>query len=352
MKKNVFGLAAMAVAVSMASCSLEEVMEQPAQQAIGFSAFVGKSTKAEIVGVGSPGGLTEFYVFGKYGDATGTYTTDVFTNDKVEVTAANTAIETTEYWVADKHYKFAAYSDGNSQLPTPANVSFDNDGHITFRDYKAGTNDLILAAPTNEVTTPATITSDNPSAVTLEFKHLLSQVAFEFVNGFTNGYQVKITDLQFNVPNKATYSYQTNDYAWSTPDTEATKSYTVNGDVAFAASEGDKTSAYNFVIPQSNSTITASFKVEVFDDNDNPVTTQPKEYTGVSLATGTTTIPGSDDDVWTPGYKYKYTATINASVLDDVMFPIKFTVSSVEGWTDAESNTDEDFGLDLDGSSN
>lgn len=349
MKKNVFGLAAMAVAVSMASCSLEEVMEQPAQQAIGFSTFVGKSTKAEIVGVGSPGGLTEFYVFGKYGDATGTYTTDVFTNDKVEVTAANTAIETTEYWVADKHYKFAAYSDGNSQLPTPANVSFDNDGHITFCDYKAGTNDLILAAPTNEVTTPATITSDNPSAVTLEFKHLLSQVAFEFKNGFTNGYKVKITDLQFNVNNKATYSYQTDDYTWGTPTELTYKSYTINSNAAFAASDGDKTSEFNFVIPQTNADIKASFTVTVYD-TDGTTQIAEKKYAddnAVSLATGTTTTPGSDSNTWTPGYKYKYTATINADVLDDVMFPIKFTVSSVEGWTDAKNGSNEDFGLTL-----
>ena len=344
MKKSMYGLAAMAVAVSMASCSLEEVMEQPAQQAIGFSAFVGKSTKAEIVGVGSSGGLTEFYVFGKYGDATGTYTTDVFTNDKVEVTTANTAIETTEYWVADKHYKFAAYSDGNSQLPTPANVSFDNDGHITFPDYTAGEKDLILAIA--EKTTGTTIDND-PGAVTLEFKHLLSQVAFEFKNGFTNGYKVKITDLQFNVNNKATYSYQGSAYSWAMKDPAESedKTYKINEEKPFDGEEANKTqtSAYKFVIPQTNASITASFKVEVFDDNDNPVTTQPKEYTGVSLATGTTTTPGSDDDVWTPGYKYKYTATINADVLDDVMFPIKFTVTSVEGWENATGNPDLDL---------
>ena len=46
MKKKVFWLAAMAVTVSMASCSLEEVVEQPTPQAIGFSSFVGKPTKA------------------------------------------------------------------------------------------------------------------------------------------------------------------------------------------------------------------------------------------------------------------------------------------------------------------
>lgn len=349
MKKNVFGLAAMAVAVSMASCSLEEVMEQPAQQAIGFSTFVGKSTKAEIVGVGSPDGLTEFYVFGKYGDTSdGTYTNDVFINDKVEVTTANTAIETTKYWVANKFYKFAAYSNGNSQITD--NVSFGTDGHITFTNYEAGTNDLILATPA-EVPS-GTPSSSNPSAVTLEFKHLLSQVAFEFKNGFTDGYQVKITDLQFNVPNKAMYSYQTNDYAWSTPDTEATKSYTVNGGNPFDGEEANKTqtSESNFVIPQSNADIKASFTVTVYDTGGEVVAT--KEYKGddaVPLATGTTTTPGGDNNAWTPGYKYKYTATIDASVLDDVMFPIKFTVTSVEGWKDAKDDTNGDFGLDLDG---
>ena len=346
MKKNVFGLAAMAVAVSMASCSLEEVMEQPAQQAIGFSTFVGKSTKAEIVGVGGTNGLTTFYVFGKYGDASGnTYTNNVFENYVIDNVTSTTGAEysTDQYWVANKKYVFAAYSDGNDKIET--NVSFDENGHITFIDYTAGEKDLILA--TAEKTTGTTIATA-PDAVELEFKHLLSQVAFEFKNGFTNGYQVAITDLKFNVPNKATYSYQGSTYGWDTPDTEATKSYTVNGDAAFDNTAAN-TSESNFVIPQSNTDIKASFTVTVYD-TDGTTVVATKEYedvNAVSLATGTTTIPSGDNNVWTPGYKYKYTATINADVLDDVMFPIKFTVSSVESWTDAKDDSNEDFGLTL-----
>lgn len=347
MKKKVFWLAAMAVTVSMASCSLEEVVEQPTPQAIGFSSFVGKPTKAatEIVGVGGASGLTKFYVFGKYGDATGTYDVEVFNNSEVAVNALNTPSTPTgeqKYWVANKKYMFAAYSDGNNQLTT--GVSFDQSGHITITGYTAGNNDLILAAP-NEITTDATISSQ-PNAVELEFKHLLSQVAFEFKNGFNNGYQVKITGLQFSVPNTATYSFQTSTYKWDTPNTSANKEYTVNSDAAFDNSE-TKQSEYNFVIPQNNSSINASFTVTVYD-TDGSTVVATKNYTDgnvVSLATGTTTTPAEGSNVWTPGYKYKYTATIDAKILDDVLFPIQFTVTSVDTWTD--STADDNFGLDL-----
>lgn len=343
MKKNKFWLAAMAVTVSMASCSLEEVMEQPEPQAIGFSSFVGKPTRAvtEIVNPGSTGSgtpLSTFYVFGKYGDAAGgTYTNDVFSNTSVTVTETNTEIATAQYWVPNKSYKFAAYSDGNSKIES--NISFGTDGNITITGYSAGLNDLILATPA-EVQTGATITEDNPSAVSLEFNHLLSQVGFEFTNGFTNGYKVQITGLKINIPNKATYS-KTSAYSWGAPNTNADKTYTVNGGDKFDSS-ASKLSEYNFVIPQNNGSLNAEFTVTVYDNNDIQII--QKEFFDVPLATGTTTTPGSDNNVWTPGYKYKYTATIDASVLDDVMFPIEFKVVAVEGW---ESSTGGNSNLPL-----
>lgn len=343
MKKNKFWLAAMAVTVSMASCSLEEVMEQPEPQAIGFSSFVGKPTRAvtEIVNPGSTGSgtpLSTFYVFGKYGDAVGgTYTNDVFSNTSVTVTATNTEIATAQYWVPNKYYKFAAYSDGNSKIGS--DISFGTDGNITIADYEAGDKDLILAIP-NEVSTGATITEGNPDAVSLTFNHLLSQVGFEFTNGFTNGYKVQITGLKINIPNKATYS-KTSVYSWGAPNTNADKTYTVNGGDKFDSS-ASKLSEYNFVIPQNNGSLKAEFTVTVYDNNDIQII--QKEFPDVSLATGTTITPGSGNNVWTPGYKYKYTATIDASVLDDVMFPIEFKVVAVEGW---ESSTGGNSNLPL-----
>ena len=355
MKKKVFWLAAMAVTVSMASCSLEEVVEQPTPQAIGFSSFVGKSTKAatEIAAPGQTNGLTTFYVYGAYISGAGTdYDINVFNGNTVTVTNINTPSTPdgeTKYWVANKQYKFVAYSNGNS---THNNVSFNGDdkGHITITDYEAGTSDLILA---EQSVTTTDISGTSPGAVELEFKHLLSQVAFEFKNGFTNGYRVKITDLKFSVNNKATYSYETQSsaYGWSTPSESADKSYTVNSNAVFDNTAA-KTSEFNFVIPQTNTVIKASFTVTVYDTDGKTVvaTKEYKDDDAVSLATGITTTPNAGtENTWTPGYKYKYTATINADVLDDVMFPIKFTVSSVEGWTDAKNGSNEDFGLDLDG---
>lgn len=364
MKKSIFGLAAMAVAVSMASCSLDEVMEQPAEQAIGFSSFVGKPTKSltelikpDVTPDAGQAALTDFWVFGNYGTKDGgTYDNVVFTNEKVTVSSSSftnvgpATAANNKYWVADKDYMFAAYSNGNTQLTTTSAVSFGTDGHITITDYVAGDNDLILATPA-KVSTDATIASQ-PSAVPLTFSHLLSQVAFEFKNGFTNGYKVKITGLKFSVNNKATYSYKTNAYLWTlaSPASNADKSYTVNSGNAFAKTDGDKTSEYNFIIPQSNKYIKASFTVEVSDDKGTVVATKEyKEATAVPLATGTSTTPsGAAENTWVSGYKYKYTATIDANVLGDVMFPIQFTVTKVDDWSTASSDT----GLDLDGNSN
>ena len=341
MKKNVFWLSAMAVTVSMASCSLEEVVDQAAPKAIGFSSFVGKPTRAatEIIKPNGTEGtgqakLSKIYVFGNYGETTGSiYDKEVFNNAEVEVTGDGTNTATTKYWVPNKKYMFAAYSNGNKKIEGGGDlsVSFDNNGHIAIANYSAGDDDLILATPSEERTGPDV---SGQTAVDLDFKHLLSQVAFEFTNGFTNGYKVKITDLQFSVPNKATYSY-TSDYSWSVPSENGTKSYTVNGGNVFG-NPTPQCSEYNFVIPQSNASIKASFTATVYD-TDGTTQIAAKDFNDVKLKTGTTTTPSSGSDVWTKGYRYKYTATINQDVMDNLK-PITFDVT-VEEWENATSTT-------------
>ncbi|WP_444354527.1 fimbrillin family protein [Phocaeicola coprophilus] len=343
MKKNKFWLAAMAVTVSMASCSLEEVMEQPEPQAIGFSSFVGKPTRAvtEIVNPGSAGGgtpLSTFYVFGKYGDAAGgTYTNDVFSNTSVTVTATNTEIATAQYWVPNKYYKFAAYSDGNNSLTTTDKVSFDENGHITITDYEAGDKDLILATP-DEVQTDATI-SAQPNAVPLTFNHLLSQVSFQFVGeGFPAGYQIKIEGLTFSVNNTATYTSSNN--SWGELKTSASKGYTVASGAAFAF-DTKTTSDANFVIPQSySSDITATFTATIYDNHGSTVAS--KAFTTASLlASSASGIPTK----WDKGYRYQYNIKITPSEMTN-MFPIKFTVTAVSGWQNSTTPGDSN-NLDL-----
>lgn len=333
MKKNKFWLAAMAVTVSMASCSLEEVMEQPEPQAIGFSSFVGKPTRAvtEIVnpngsvsGVQTP--LTTFYVFGRYGAKDGAdYGNVVYENAEVTVNGSsftNVGPADVQYWVPDKDYKFVAYSDGNSKIGS--NISFGTDGNITITEYSAGSNDLILATPA-EVQTGATITEDNPDAVPLTFNHLLSQVSFQFVGeGFPAGYQIKIEGLTFSVNNTATYT--SSDGLWGELKTSASKGYTVASGAAFAFATKTKSDA-NFVIPQSySSNITATFTATIYDNHGSTVAS--KEFTTASLlANSTSGIPTK----WDKGNRYQYNIKITPAEMTN-MFPIKFTVITVSEW--------------------
>lgn len=346
MKKNKFWLAAMAVTVSMASCSLEEVMEQPEPQAIGFSSFVGKPTRAvtEIVnpngtesGVQTP--LTKFYVFGRYGDKNGVnYSNVVYENAEVVVSNSsftNVGPADVQYWALNKDYKFAAYSDGNSKIGS--NISFGTDGNITITSYSAGSNDLILATPA-EVQTGATI-SAQPDAVPLTFNHLLSQVSFQFVGeSFPAGYQIKIEDLTFSVNNTATYSSSNN--SWSDLTTSASKGYTVASGAAFAFNTQTKSDA-NFVIPQGySSDITATFTATIYDNHGSTVAS--KAFTTASLlANSTLGIPAE----WVKGYRYQYNIKITPSEMTN-MFPIKFTVTTVRDWQNS-TTPDDSNNLDL-----
>lgn len=343
MKNNKFWLAAMAVTVSMASCSLEEVMEQPESQAIGFSSFVGKPTRAvtEIVnpngsasGVQTP--LTKFYVFGRYGDKNGAdYGNVVYENAEVTVNGSsftNVGPVDVQYWVPNKDYKFTAYSDGNSKIES--NIFFGEDGNITITGYSAGSNDLILATP-DEVQTAATI-SALPSAVSLTFNHLLSQVSFQFVGeGFPAGYKIKIEGLTFSVNNTATY---TSSNSWGEPTTSASKEYTVGTGAEFAFATPTKSDA-NFVIPQSySSDITATFTATIYDKYNSEVAS--KAFTTASLlANSTTEIPAE----WVKGNRYQYNIKITPSEMTN-MFPIKFTVTTVSDWLDSTTpGADDDL---------
>lgn len=345
MKKNKFWLAAMAVTVSMASCSLEEVMEQPEPQAIGFSSFVGKPTRAvtEIVnpngsasGVQTP--LTKFYVFGRYGDKNGVdYGNVVYENAEVTVNGSsftNVGPADVQYWALNKDYKFAAYSDGNSTIGS--NISFGTDGNITITDYSAGDKDLILATP-GEVQTDATISA--PNVVPLTFNHLLSQVSFQFVGeGFPAGYKIKIEGLAFSVNNTATYTSSNN--SWGELKTSASKGYTVASGAAFAF-DTKTTSDANFVIPQSySSDITATFTATIYDNHGSTVAS--KAFTTASLLANST--PGIPAE-WVKGYRYQYNIKITPSEMTN-MFPIKFTVTTVSDWQNS-TTPDDSNNLDL-----
>lgn len=333
MRKSILLLAA---AAALASCTQSEVLEVAENRAISFDPFVGKSTRAatEIVDPSAVSGnkLTTFYVFGRYGESSGaTYDKVVYTNAEVDVTSSHTNVgpaDNIQYWVPGKKYMFAAYSDGNNQIQSTgggATVSFDNDGHIEIENYQAGTNDLILAIP-NAVTTNGDLSASNPGAVQLTFKHLLSQVSFEFENDFkTTGYTLDITNLSFSVKNQGNYAST----GWMVSETPI-KTNTQTSVATSVAINGNGSSESWFVIPQSNTDYTASFTATIKDNNQ--VVVKTNTFNNIPLKTGTTTTPGGDSNEWKSGYRYKYTAQINPTNMG--LNEIKFTVS-VEEWENA-----------------
>lgn len=346
MRKSILLLAA---AAALASCTQSEVLEVAENRAISFDPFVGKATRAatEIVdpNTGSGTKLTTFWVFGRYGESSSATTYDevVYTNAEVDVTSSHTNVSPTDniqYWVPGKKYMFAAYSDGNNQIqPTGggATVSFGNDGHIEIGNYQAGTNDLILA--TADKTIETSIQSD-PGAVQLTFKHLLSQVKFKFdCTAFPTDYKLVISDLQIeNVPNKATYSYVTNDYVWTGIATGDGNVGTLSfSNIAEFNKAQTQTSDANFVIPQAytenvNGNLTATFKVTVKDNHGSNIVSDQ------SLTTTALLVSSENVTQWQAGYRYQYNIKLTPENVGG-MYPIQFTVVDVEDWQDDPSNS-------------
>lgn len=348
MRKSIFWLAATVVA--FASCTQSEVLEVAENRTISFNLFVGKATRAviEIISPNAPAtsgqtALTTFYVFGQYGESSGsTYENVVYTNEVVTVSSSsytNVGPTNTQYWVPNKKYMFAAYSDGSGQIQTTgsnATVSFGSDGHITISNYQAGTNDLILAIA--DKTTGNSIQSD-PGAVSLTFNHLLSQVKFKFdCAAFPTGYKLAISDLEIaNVPNKATYSHAINDYRWTGIATSDGNVGTLNfSDIAEFDKANAQVSDANFVIPQSytasiNDNLTATFKVTVKDNHESVIVSE-KELTTTALL-----VSSGNVTQWQAGYRYQYNIELTPTNVGG-MYPIKFTVEKVEGWKDDVDN--------------
>lgn len=315
MKKSLFVLGLGMLA--LASCTNEEVTEVAQNRTIGFNAFVNYTTKADI----TTADLTTFYAFGDYDNGTST----VFNNTKVTGTSGSTYTpEKVAYWQTGKTYNFGAYSDGGNALTT--GVTFDQ-GTLTISGYSVGANDLIAATNAN-VSAPAANTDQQ---VALTFKHLLSKVKFTFTTeAEPAAYKMEVSKLTFEAKKtNAGCTFTNNAIATDWTGDNGTYSITTLGD--YAVDGGSASTEEIYVLPQANTTITASFTVTIYDEDTN-TQIATKSYSNVSLST----------TEWQEGYSYNYTAEINPDDVNDQLKPITFTVTAVDGFT---PNSDTDLTL-------
>lgn len=333
MKRNVFWLAAMAVTVSMASCSLEEVVEQPAPQAIGFSSFVGKPTKA----------VNETTVEDLYAgfQVYGAYKTDANVFDGVTVTSGDNgtswSYDDTQYWVPGQSYKFAAMGPSGNDINTK--LSFDySTGHLKLTDYEVtdlatGSKDLVYATATRDNSS-----ATDYSAVSFTFGHIMSWIKIKFVHKMTSGYEITVSDITVTgVKTKGTF----NGTDWTMNTSPVTANFNEQDPNADSYNQTDKLLDENgdnclvdfIAIPQtiaaSGTPFTVTFKLGVTDNK------------GTSLVTDkSVTATMNSDQTWASNYVYVYTAELDETVLG--LQPIKFTVSSVTPWNAPEQTDDFD----------
>lgn len=338
MKKTILLLAAATTA--FASCTNSEVMEVADNRTIGFSSFVGNNTKADV----TTDNISTFWVFGDYNN---TNWVDVFNNVKVSKNG-DWKSEQLAYWQVNKMYNFGAYADGTTNLATETGVKYDpSTNTLTFTNYMAGGNDLIAATATNQ----SWDGSGDPDKVSFTFDHMLSKIVFTFKTKAADTYTMKVTNLKINntAIKTATGTYITTP-VWNTVDNTATGEYLYGQTPDYVAIEDyadgtmgadgyfSKTTDPQYVIPQSNGALKASFKVTVYDNNGTELCN--RDFSGISLqytASGLGT-----DNTWTAGYVYNYIATINPDDVSDALKPIEFTVNSVNTWapsTDTSLNT-------------
>lgn len=317
MKKSIFLLAAAAAA--FASCTQNEVMEVAENRAIGFNGFVNNNTRAVTVVTA----LTNFYVFAEFGESNGTYGTQVYANESNSVV---------HYWQASKYYSFGAYADGeNGKI---GNATFDAaTGTLTFPEYTPDdAKDLVAAV--EKLQSNADVTANSP--VELTFNHMLSQVKFTFKTTDADAYELKISNLKIEgAVSKATGTYNGKPN-WSDIQESAGYAYEDIADVAVAANDYTA-SVVRLVIPQENTNALKVTFTATVSGSGMTEKTAPFEAT---LGYTADQKVDTEDNTWTPGYRYNYTATINADQIDPSLGTqkIEFT-PTVTDWDDADEST-------------
>ena len=321
MKKSLMMLGA--VAMMLASCTNEEVLNVSDSRAIGFNGTgIDNITKADITSEG----FNQFYVYGGYG------TNAIFS--KINVTKGSDdkwTYNPTQYW-ANGTWNFAGYAGGEGVAPTWVNAA----GKLTLavNSDRDNQSDVIFASSKGIVVEDAT-TYKTP--VTLNFTHLLSKIKFTFTKDAASlgGVTVKMTE--FKVAGLTTNAKWV-DGAQEAADAPATGDYT---DFAVATeidgTDGLSTEEF-YVIPQPVQEFAITAKAEITDAN------------GTVIKSGDVTakVPTTTITAWAAQTKYVYTALLKYENIvtpdpDKDPKPIEFTGSAtdwVEGGTTDPVNPD------------
>ena len=321
-------------AIALASCTQNEAMEVAESRAIGFDAFVGKTTKT-VIDAEHP--LTAFQVYGGYVKTADATTATNLTNVWKNVAVSNTTGEwkaagEPKYWAAGMTYQFAAYAPAGIVTEEDAiKVNTDNK-NLNFTGVVANVstqNDFIYATANETTDDPLTA---SPEKIKFTFGHQLAMIKVTFNSKFTSEYKLTISDLEIYGMN-STADFTGSTKAWSNfkaPIAQGSGFKTIASADAQAKDEEPTTakSGEFIVIPQTEGTMNVNFTATAYDTNDTKVASH--KFTG-------TVTPK-----WSNGNVYNYTVEIAPEDFqgggegEDDIFEIKFENPTVNPWVDAD----------------
>lgn len=304
-----------------ASCSNDEVIDSAPKASIRFNTFVNNSTRATDITTST---LMDFNVYGLH--TPGQY---LFRGDNVSRADANApwVSEKLVLWEPDKTYHFHAIAPETAEYALTADNA---DGNATVTFNNSGDDDLIYAY--NTVTSPATLTADNPGTVAFTFDHMLSRVRFCFYNDLNHS-QLKIVVKDVAISNGTGYATCTRqgaeDAVWTRTDDTENKAFGFgtakwNGTAELAESKiGENAHGetdHLYFVPETNvdRTYDVSFAVELYNGD--------VLYNTYYLSSTTPALSMQQQ------FSYQFNAHITQEVLQ--LYPIEFTVTEVEDWED------------------
>ena len=325
MKKLIFSALAI---LALASCNNEETIGISSDAAITFNnVFVNNATRANDL---TKDNIQNFGVYGSV-EANGSKGL-IFNNTQVSKAAdGKFTYSPVQYWIANAQYYFAAIAPyANAAWSYALTTATDaQTGTITFNNETAAANQDLLFAFNKPNQTPEAITAA-PAAVAFDFNHMLSRVMFTFNNKFDEGSNMSFQVTDVNVTNAGkvgtlaiTDGVVAND--WTVADDNnnlnvdfSNATTTAADDQDIVAIGGSAATTHYYFIPAER-TYNVTFNITLYQ-------------AGVKVAEYARTASFDFDLAIGNSYNIVANLTYKNVSEDDELYPIEFTVNSVDEW--------------------
>lgn len=322
----------------LGSCSSEETIDTLKGGAIEFdNPFVNKAGRGEILTISN---IKNCKVWGS-SSAAGNF---IFDGTELNVSGTQSATYSPlQYWTASSQYYFMSIAS-NSENPNwkytrPADIPTAEGSYGTLEMDVASANgdeDVVFASAYRKVEAEI----GDQEVVRFSFKHALSRIRFGFTNSIAENYKIEVSNVKITgLYSKGTLGFNgADELVWTGTTTAADEQPLELNHVLKAAQaeyNGEVTTDYKFVIPNSSAAFTVDFDLDLFVKVN-------EDYVKVKADSYHHTIK-LDSQEFLMNHAYKFNAKIGQDNIDpdNPLKPIVFR-AEVEQW---KNGREEDMNI-------